>query len=238
MQESVEEQTRIVNEQRRVIEEQKQALDDQFKLLDEKSETIEELEMNVACLTLELDSVRNELNDLEQYGRRNSIRLNNFSSTLPLKDEEQITRSVLRYLNANVLRDDRPLQMQDIERCHYVGREKKNKSRQIIVKFARYHDKNRVFAAKSNLKGNPSKTFMTEDLTGSNHSVVKELLALKIDSKIDSFWTSNGRIYVKKGTDSEPIRISSRDCVTTKLQIKSEPEGATAASLGAAEPMD
>ena len=220
LQESVKEQTRVVEEQRRVIEiqdqvivDQKNAIEDQSKQLQEKTETIEQLEMQVDCLMLELDSVKNDLNDLEQYGRRNSICLNNYISILPLKDEEQIIKSVVHYLNANVLRGDKPLQLKDIELCHYVGRAKKDKHRQIIVKFSHYHDKQRVYAAKSNLKGNPSKTFMTEDLTSSNHSVVKQLLALKKVDKIDSFWTSNGRILVKKDATSEPTRVSSQDSV-------------------------
>ena len=241
LQESVKEQTRVVEEQRRVIEiqdqvivDQKNAIEDQSKQLQEKTETIEQLEMQVDCLMLELDSVKNDLNDLEQYGRRNSIRLNNYISILPLKDEEQIIKSFVHYLNANVLRGDKPLQLKDIERCHYVGRAKKDKPRQIIVKFSHYHDKQRVYAAKSNLKGNPSKTFMTEDLTSSNHSVVKQLLALKKVGKIDSFWTSNGRILVKRDATSEPTRVSSQDSVLFKLQIEPEPEGATTASAGAA----
>ena len=94
-----------------------------------QTETIEQLEMQVDCLMLELDSVKNDLNDLEQYGRRNSIRLNNYISILPLKDEEQIIKSVVHYLNANVLRGDKPLQLKDIERCHYVRRAKKDKPR-------------------------------------------------------------------------------------------------------------
>ena len=69
--------------------------------------------------------MKNELNDLEQYGRRNSVRLNNYRSIIPPKDEEDLTKSVMHYLNANVLRDARPLQLRDIERCHYVGRPKK-----------------------------------------------------------------------------------------------------------------
>ena len=140
----------------------------------------------------------------------------------------------MHYLNANVLRDDKPLQLKDIKRCHYIGRAKKDKPRQIIVKFSHYHDKQRVYAAKSNLKGNPFKTFMTEDLTSNNYSVVKQLLALKNVDKIDSFWTSNGRTLVKKDATSEPTRVSSQDSVLLKLQIETESEGATAASAGAA----
>ncbi|MEW8246168.1 MAG: hypothetical protein AB2768_09085, partial [Candidatus Thiodiazotropha endolucinida] len=85
---------------------------------------------------------------------------------------------------------------------------KQEGSSQILVKFFRYHDKRRVFALKRNLKNNASKTFLTEDLTAINHSVVKTLLPMKKDGKIDSFWTRDGRIIVKKDKDSNPVRVS------------------------------
>ena len=146
----------------------------------------------------DLDSVKSDLNDLEQYGRRNSIRLNNYKPTMPVKDEEELTKAVIQFLNRNVLRDSRPLQILDIERCHFVGKPIAGRPKQIIIKFAHYHDKRRVFAVKSNLKNNLSKDYVTEDLTSNNHSMVKQLLTMKKGNKIDSFWTSDGRVYAKK----------------------------------------
>lgn len=58
-----------------------------------------------------------------------------------------------------------PLEARDIERCHFDGQAKTGRPRQIIVKFAHYQDKKRVFAAKSLskakllLKANPDKDF-------------------------------------------------------------------------------
>ena len=135
------------------------------------------------------------------------------------RNEEELTKSVVYFLNESVLRDARPLQIRDTERCHFVGKAKAGRPKQIIIKFAHYHDKRRVFASKSNLKNNPSKTFMTEDLTSKNHSMVEQLLTMKKGDKIDSFWTSNGRIYVKKEPTSDPIRVSMNDSISVKLEL-------------------
>lgn len=139
----------------------------------------------------ELDGLRYEVNDLEQYGRRNSIRLNNFKLIITPKSEEELTECVMNFLNESVLQYGRPLEMRDIERCHYVGKAIGDRPKQIIIKFSHYQDKRRVFAAKSKLKNNRAKTFITEDLTSANHTVVKELLLMKKAGKIDSFWTNN-----------------------------------------------
>ena len=198
LQKSVAEQTRVIQNQEKIIKRQED-------LLNEKNDTIEQLECQLSAMSLELDSVTAELNDLEQYGRRNSIRINNLKLLAPPKDEADLTKTVTHFLNEMVLKDARPLRTNDIDRCHFVGRATGKRSRQIIMKFHSYHDKNRVFAAKSKLKGNPSKTFITEDLTSRNHAVVKELLSMKTKDEIDSFWTSNGRVFAKKDADSDPI---------------------------------
>ena len=62
----------------------------------------------------ELDSVKLDLNDLEQYRRRNSIRLNNYKPTMPAKDKEELTKAVIHFLNKNVLCDFMPLQIRDV----------------------------------------------------------------------------------------------------------------------------
>ena len=135
-------------------------------------------------------------------------------------DEEQLTKSVTHFLNESVLKGARSFQIRDIERCHVVGKAKGGRPKQIIIKFAHYQDKRRVFAAKSSLKGHPSKIFITEDLTSYNHSMVKQLLSLKRGNKIDSFWTSDGRVLVKKDAVSDPIYVSPRVSIFEKLGVK------------------
>ena len=64
-----------------------------------------------------------------------------------------------------------------------------------------------MFKAKSALKGNPDNIFITEDLTKRNYEMVKGLLTLRKNHSIDSFWTVDGKIYVKYSTTSQPVRI-------------------------------
>ena len=105
--------------------------------------------------------MKQEVNELEQYERRNSLRINNLKlngPTGPPRDEQQLTSAVVYFFNTAVLKGDSKLTDQDIERCHYVGKLKQESSTQILVKFFRYHDKRRVFALKRNLNNNASKT--------------------------------------------------------------------------------
>lgn len=96
----------------------------------------------------------------------------------------------------------------------------RERQREIIVKFTSYRTKALIFANKTKLKGNPDKTFITEDLTAHNHSVIKSLLELKKAKQIDSFWTVNGNVLAKTTHESSPIRLRFTDDIPKKLGIR------------------
>lgn len=225
LQESVKEQSRIINEQKAVIEEQRAIIND-------NNDTIDGLYCQVHVLSTEVDELKFDINELEQYGRRNSLRINNLKLDSPMgppNNEQALTTAVVQFLNTAVLKSAGNLAESDIERCHFVGKPKASGAQQILVKFFRYHDKQKVFACKENLKNNSNKTFLTEDQTSINHSVIKSLLPLKKDGKIDSFWTRDGKILVKKDRYGNPVRLSPKASVTQTLGLAS-PTGVTGAS--------
>ena len=222
LQQLVKDQSDIINSQSLKIEKQQKLIDEQNTLLESKSARIEELECNSDYMILEMDSLKREINNLEQYGRRNSLRLNNFVPPTTPNDEQDLISSVCAFLNRKVLKGIRPLDVRDIERCHFIGRAKRDRQKQIIVKFVHYQDRKRVFGAKSNLKNHPDKTFITEDLTSANHAVVKQLLPLMKNKTIDSFWSINGQIYFKKNSTSDPLKISAMDSIADKLNVELE----------------
>ena len=205
----------MVTDQSKTINSQKEVIENQSKMLADKIERTEQLELNVEYLMMEMDSMKMGMNNLEQCGRRNSLRINNYRLLSPPADELDLSYTIAKYLDENILYDTKPLETRDIERCHFVGRAKPGRPKQIIVKFWHYQDKKRVFAGKSKLKSNPDKIFLTEDLTTVNHSVVQRLLPLKKSNSIDSFWTNNGH------SASDPVKVSASDNLEFKLDLTS-----------------
>lgn len=102
-------------------------------------------------LSKSVDSLSNQLDDLEQYGRRTSVRLHNVPPDLGLNTDVAAVRVFNEFMNVAISVDD-------IERSHPLGKEKDNGSRPIIVKFKAYKSKEMVYKAKSSLKGNPTKS--------------------------------------------------------------------------------
>ena len=133
-------------------------MEEQNIVLVSNSETREELQCTVHLLEGEIDQLRQKHKELEEYMRRNSLRINNMvlgGSLDPPKKEGVLTVSVLDFINRDVLKGEHTLVERDIERCHFVGKRKASGPPQILVKFARYHDKWKVFSSEKNIKKSP-----------------------------------------------------------------------------------
>ena len=185
------------------------------KQLEEKTKEISELQSKLDALTLKVDG-------LEQYGRHTSIRLINMT----ILEGQDCEKSVLDLFNTTL---GVPITADEIERCHPLGN-------QVIVKFSYYKSKAAVFKAKSKLKNNPKKIFMTEDLTKSNHSIVKKLLQLRKAKQINGFWTQDAKIYLKvSAEDDAPVRINSLSDISA-LALPSPVPPATVSGIPPAPP--
>ena len=153
------------------------------------------------------------MNDLEQYGRRNSLRFSQLRVNYKLPEIELMSE-VADQINEHMLTTGPKITTQDIERCHPVG---KSNSPQILVKFRSYQTKHLVYSAKSRLKNTP--IYVSEDLTRLNYSVIQKLQPLKKSGKIHSYWTTNGRVLAKRYETSRPTHVYHNDEVEERLHI-------------------
>jgi hypothetical protein len=146
------------------------------------------LEASVAAHQRDLDLLRLELDkkadEQEQYSRRNSLRLFGVAER-----EKENLDAIVTGLCCNKLKTK--VTMDDIDRCHRVGRASEGRPRAIIVKFVSYRKRAEVFRAKRSLRG--SKITMREDLTSSRLKLLKiaiEKFGLK------QVWTADGKVVV------------------------------------------
>ena len=111
------------------------------------------------------------LNDLEQYGRRQNLRLNN----VPLSDSTNCEDVVLKILNKAFQLEADPFTSNDIDRCHPIGKLNKKNNRQVIIKVSTYNARAKAYDVRFNL----SNVYMTEDFTPANQKFVSLLIQLK-----------------------------------------------------------
>lgn len=174
---------------------------------------MEILKKSKSELQQRVDDLEYDLDNLEQYGRRTSLRFHNVPK--PGTDEgntdtESAVISICEKMGVTITSDD-------IDRSHPIGRPNRNNKLQIICKFKTWKAKNKVFSAKKELQNNSDKIFITEDLTRYRQSIVSKLIEAKKRKSILSFWTFDGRIYIKMEQNGEKLEVTSLDEINRLL---------------------
>ena len=197
-----------------VLEELKSQL---FDLKQENEKTKQDLRMcQEECEKLKADAgeakhmaeiATKAANDLEQYGRRNNIRI--YGLVEPERESaDQCEEAALKVFNEKLgLRVNKC----DIEAAHRLGPRGRTRPqggqpyyRPVIVRFVSRKTAEAVLKDRRKLKGTP--VVITEDLTAKNY----RLLTLSKDhSRVDDAWSSRGSIYAKALGDGRIRKILS-----------------------------
>lgn len=178
-----------------MIDQCKQEIDNQRKVISEQQSTISKLQDTVTNIGRRVEAQ-------EQYSRRTSLRFNNVK--VPTDNKGNIIKpintdkAVLNICNEQL---GLSLTENDLGRTHPIG-EIKNGKVSIIVRFLSYRQRQLVFNNKKNLKNHPDKLFITENLTKYRYGLLKHLGTLRIQERIHSYWTQDGKIIIKETAQS------------------------------------
>uniref|UniRef100_A0A8D8WS27 Uncharacterized protein n=1 Tax=Cacopsylla melanoneura TaxID=428564 RepID=A0A8D8WS27_9HEMI len=144
---------------------------------------LEAMSKKISQLEQENRKLKNRVVDLEQYGRRNNVRLFGIPEDSKENTTETVIQVVKRNLGINISRAD-------VDACHRVGKGTKQKPRGIICRFVSRLVRDDVFSKKK-LAG--TKMSIKEDLTRERMALYK-----KISEKFDfrSVWTLRGNIHL------------------------------------------
>ena len=90
----------------------------------------------------------------------------------------------------------------DLDRVHRLGATEQTKPRALIMKFATYRVRNRVYRSRTSLKNAPEHNdgqpiYINEDLTKKRANLIYQTRQLKRNGKIKDSWTFDGRVLVK-----------------------------------------
>ena len=131
-----------------------------------------------------IEELENKIDRQEQYSRRNCVLTHGIAEN----KEESIDQQAIDFINENL---DIKIDEIDIDKSHRIGRydRRKKKARPIIVKFARYNVRGRVFREKRKLKGT-GKT-ITESLTTKR---IGQLNDSREKYGFNNVWSYDGKI--------------------------------------------
>ena len=157
----------------------------------EKDELIKNLLKDVNDMAGIIDNLSLGLDRQEQYSRRNCLLLHN----IPETSNENTDDLVIKTINEELLE---AITINEIDRSHRLGKSQAGKIRPVIVKFARYHTRNKIFRKKKLLKG--KQVSITESLTKRRMAELKEA---REKHGFHDVWTSDGKILYKDNSDNK-----------------------------------
>ena len=114
-------------------------------------EDVKRRDERICNLESEVSQLHDRLDDLEQYSRRNSLRITGIEES----PDEVVGTKVLHLVN-EVLDLTPPLQASDIDRCHRAGpptnRQGTPQMRAVLIKFTSYASRARVMSLRPRLR--------------------------------------------------------------------------------------
>ena len=160
----------------------------------------------IASLKVEVRKLREDHDALEQYGRRNNLRISGLPEPQLEPDQAEDTTGTIVQLANDVLKLDPPLQATDIEVSHRLKRPKnarQGEPRPVIVRFRSKQERFRVISNRKHLKAhnenqdNPFNIYINEDLTYMHAKLFSVVRLLQKKKNFGQVWTYNGGIRVK-----------------------------------------
>ena len=188
---------RLLNAQSKVLlGEFNKRIDELNEKISSQDKIISDQAQEIATLKEENKALRYDIEDTQQYSRRNSIRISGISESADEKPED-INKKIrdLFTQSLNVVVNDT-----DLCRLHRTGKSKDDGTpRQILVKFTNYSARRRVLKARNKLQrvDKPTRIFINEDLTRQRYQLARKARSLKKDKIFDDTWTHDGKIFIK-----------------------------------------
>lgn len=182
-------------------------LNKQVKRLDTEVQGLKE---ENARLSDENNDIRERLSkvefakdDLEQYSRRNSVRISGYPEDTS-ENTDNIVLSIARELDVEIIKSD-------IDRSHRVGKptsqrsgrpaQNKQRPRDILVKFATYNARQQLYEMRKDLRNSENETmkqlFINEDLTKKRSQLLYDARCLFRVEKLAAAYSLDGRLFVR-----------------------------------------
>lgn len=146
---------------------------------------IEVLESENTCLKQEINTLRVSVDDMEQYSRRQNLRIYG----IPEKTDENTDQIVVNMCKKQLGID---IDVSQVCSSHRIGKTSEGKHRALIVKFTNHNTKSAVYNNKKLLKS--TNIVIKEDLTYNKLQLLK-LVSRKTDRK--NVWTRDGVIFLR-----------------------------------------
>ena len=169
-------------------------------------EQLDKLRQQVGEAEKKVKTALDEVNNLEQYGRRDMIEIGG----IPRTSDESVEDIVVHLFDKLQLR----LTKTDIEAAHRISTRERAS---IIVKFASRRTRDAAYSKRNLLKTvqthdfgiaterDSSKIYLNESLSRSNKALFSQALGFKKTHNVKFLWTRNGNIYMRLSETAKKV---------------------------------
>lgn len=166
------------------------------KVASKVEKKLKELEEKVAMLEDDNYKLNNKIVEMEQFSRRNNIRIFGITE----ENAENPAEKVITFFKEKLATE---INVNQLETCHRIGNGK-DVRRPLFVKFMSHATKTEIIKKRKLLKG--SKIIVVEDLTKKRYELFKATVQKCGKTRT---WTSNGKVMVKM--ENEIFTVNSMD---------------------------
>ena len=172
-------------------------------------------EMNQEMENLKKKNVEYEqhFNNIEQYLRVNNLEVVGYPDVPQTADYEECMINIINKLPGLA---ENQITKDDIDVCHPVQTERKDRKNVGIVRFTSRKTKFRILQAKKDhgdLQFNGQSIFINEHLSPHNRMLFAEASSAKKNFGYKHLWVKNGTIFMRKADRSDLLRIETIDNV-------------------------
>ena len=173
-------------------------------------------ERKVSDLESKIDLLRYENDRLEQYSRRENIRVLNLSEPAGTETKEELEAGVAEVCSQTGI----AVTAIDFAACHRVGKRKTEKPRHVLVRFVNRRIRDAVIRGRRHLKGKDGfdGIYINEDLT-----LHRSKLMHLIKKNGFDVWSINGKLHCAKTLP--PGRNTPEDRRARHVTVVESPEG-------------
>ena len=148
--------------------------------------------------------LENEMDDLNQYSRRENLELQNVPESVVQRDLEKFVLDVFKSIDVDVC-------SYDLVAVHRIGKISSRRGRNVIVRFV---NRKKAYACRENSKRLITssnilykKIYITENLCPTYRNIFNRLYKLKKENIIRNVWCKDGHVFCKLCDERSTLTI-------------------------------
>lgn len=197
----------------------KPLIDPLEKKLDDSISRIIHLEKSSVDTTTKFEAIDQRMDDLEQYSRKNNVRIIGLAERKPTENKaaENTPSLVVNFINDTM---NLNINSYDIGNAHRLGsiRREGPEHRDIIVQFSTNIIKQQVMRNRRQLKDINRNIYINDDLTKNRALLFKDARNELRNKRLSAVWTRDGNIFAKLTENSRPLKIDNNEQLSNLIR--------------------